>query len=283
MAAISGTLAEKRCRLLEIVSGYGRVAVAFSAGVDSTVVAKAAALACQDNAVAVTAVSPSLPEGEADEAQRLAAQIGIRHRLIKTGEFDNADYLRNAPNRCYVCKTELYSRLAERLKELEVDVVVNGANLDDGGDYRPGMQAAAESAVRSPLIEAELGKRDVRELARYWNLPVWNKPASPCLSSRIAYGLAVTPKRVERVDSAEQFLRTEFGLRELRVRHEENDLARIEVPLAALPCLVEPAARKTISDRFRALGFRYVTIDLDGFRSGSMNDVLPIEQLQRLS
>ena len=142
------------------------------------------------------------------------------------------------------------------------------------------MQAAAEHAVRSPLIEAELTKSDVRELARYWDLPVWNKPASPCLSSRIAYGLAVTPERVERVDKAERFLRTEFGLRELRVRHEENGLARIEVPLSTLPRLVEPAARKTISDRFRTLGFRYVTIDLDGFRSGSMNAVLPLEQLQ---
>lgn len=282
MAASGASLDGKRCRLLEIFSGYGRVAVAFSAGVDSTVVAKAAALACRNNAVAVTAVSPSLPDGEADEAFRLAAQIGIRLQLIATGEFDNPDYLRNAPDRCYVCKTELYSRLAEHLDELGVDVIVNGANLDDEGDYRPGMQAAAEHAVRSPLIEAELTKSDVRELARYWDLPVWNKPASPCLSSRIAYGLAVTPERVERVDKAERFLRTEFGLRELRVRHEENDLARIEVPLSTLTRLAEPAARKTISDRFRALGFRYVTIDLDGFRSGSMNAVLPIEQLQRL-
>ena len=282
MAASSPTVDEKRCRLLKTLSGYGRVAVAFSAGVDSTVVAKAAASACGDGAVAVTAVSPSLPDGEAEEAGRLAALIGIRHRLIVTDEFGNPDYLRNTPDRCYFCKTELYDRLADHLDELEVDVIVNGANLDDEGDYRPGMQAAADHAVRSPLIEAKLTKSDVRELARDWDLPIWDKPASPCLSSRIAYGLAVTPERVERVDAAERFLRTEFGLRELRVRHEENDLARIEVPLAALPRLVEPAARKTISDRFRALGFRYVTIDLDGFRSGSMNDVLPIEQLQRL-
>ncbi|HUG94364.1 MAG TPA: ATP-dependent sacrificial sulfur transferase LarE, partial [Planctomycetaceae bacterium] len=189
-------------------------------------------------------------------------------------------YLKNASNRCYFCKTELYTRLEELAPELGVDVLLNGANLDDQGDYRPGMQAAREHAVRSPLIEAGLNKADVRALARAWELPAWDKPATPCLSSRIAYGVEVTPERVRRVDEAERFLREEFGLREFRVRHEANDLARIEVPVDALPALLSPAPREKLTARLHELGFKYVTVDLDGFRSGSMNAVLPVESLR---
>lgn len=272
-------LPAKREALLEILAGYGRVAVAFSAGVDSTVVAKAAQLACGDQAVAVTAVSDSLAAGEGEEAERLATLIGIRHRKISTDEFRDANYLRNAPNRCYFCKSELYSRLEQLRPELGFDIVVNGANLDDRGDYRPGMQAAAEFSVRSPLIEAGFTKDDVRALARQWELPVWDKPAAPCLSSRIAYGVEVTPERVRRVDQAEQFLRKEFGLRELRVRHEANDLARIEVATEALAQLADPQFRGRICEHLRSLGFKFITLDLDGFRSGSLNSVLPIETL----
>lgn len=272
-------LDRKRDALLERLAGYGRVAVAFSGGVDSVVVAKAAQVACGDRAVAVTAVSDSLASGELDEAREMAERIGIRHRVLKTREFDNPDYVRNASNRCYFCKTELYTRLESLLPELECDVIANGANLDDRGDYRPGMQAASEHAVRSPLIEAGLTKADVRELAKAWDLPVWDKPASPCLSSRLAYGVAVTPERVQRVDEAERFLRETLGLRELRVRHEQNDLARIELPPPALPRLADAALRDAISKRMHELGFRYVTLDLDGFRSGSMNAGLPLVQL----
>lgn len=281
MSELNADLARKRDTLLELLAGYGRVAVAFSAGVDSTVVARAAHLACGDNAVAVTAVTPSLASGEKEEAERLAERIGIRHRIIQTREFENPDYLRNAPNRCYFCKTELYTQLEGRQAELGVDVIVNGANLDDRGDHRPGMQAANEHAVRSPLIEAGLDKNDVRELARHWDLPVWDKPATPCLSSRIAYGVEVTEERVQRVDEAEQFLKREFGLREFRVRHEAHDLARLEVRPEEIPRLLEPENRQRISETLHALGFRYVTIDLDGFRSGSMNAVLPVESLQK--
>lgn len=266
----------KRDRLLQILRGYGRVAVALSAGVDSTVVAKAAQMACGDNAVAVTAVSSSLAAGELQVAVEMAAQIGIRHEVIQTREFSDPNYLRNPVNRCYFCKTELYTRLKELAPALGIEVLVNGANLDDRGDYRPGMQAAAEFQVRSPLIEAEFTKADVRELAQLWGLPVWDKPATPCLSSRIAYGVEVTPERVQRIDAAEQFLRRELDLRELRVRCEANDLARIEVPADAIAALVSPALRDKIRSHFHALGFRYVTIDMDGFRSGSMNAVLPI-------
>lgn len=276
---ITTTLADKQQQLLELLRGYRRVAVAFSAGVDSTVVAKAARLACGEDALAVTADSPSLAGGELEEAQRLAELIGIRHRVIRTDEFTQPGYRANAGDRCYHCKTELYTRMEGLQKELGVDVIVNGANLDDRGDYRPGMQAAVEHAVLSPLIEAGFTKQDVRELARLWELPVWDKPATPCLSSRIAYGVEVTQERVRRVDDAERFLRSEFGLRELRVRLEENDLARIEVPLDALTCLVEPAGREKLIKRFRELGFRTVTLDLEGFRSGSLNALLPLEAL----
>lgn len=266
----------KRDRLLGILRGYGRVAVALSAGVDSTVVAKAAQLACGSDAVAVTAVSSSLAAGELEVAVEMAKAIGIRFQVIQTQEFSDPDYLRNPVNRCYFCKTELYTRLTELAPTLGVDVLANGANLDDRGDYRPGMQAASEFQIRSPLIEAEFTKADVRELARLWGLPVWDKPATPCLSSRIAYGVEVTPERVQRIDAAEQFLRQELNLRELRVRCEANDLARIEVPATAIDALLSPALRDKIRARLHSLGFRYVTVDMDGFRSGSMNAVLPV-------
>lgn len=277
---LTAELMTKRDLLLRLLSSYGRVAVAFSAGVDSTVVAQAAQLACGTSAVAATAVSDSLAAGELESARALARQIGIRHEVLQTTEFANPDYLRNAGDRCYHCKTELYTQLEGMTEQLNVDVIVNGANVDDQGDYRPGMQAASEHQVRSPLIEAGLTKAEVRELARHWNLPVWDKPASPCLSSRIAYGLEVTPERVRRVDAAEQFLRQRLGIRELRVRHEAHDLARIEVAVEELPRLVAADLRAEITTHLRSLGFRFVTIDLDGFRSGSLNAALPLVTLQ---
>lgn len=277
-------LLTQRDALLAHLGSLGRVVVAFSGGVDSTVVAQAAQLACGERALAVTAVSSSLASGEEEQARDLAARIGIRHQVIHTREFANPDYVKNAPNRCYFCKTELYSRLVEALPAsgLEFDTIVNGANLDDRGDHRPGMQAAAEHQVRSPLLECGLTKHDVRELARLWELPVWDKPASPCLSSRIAYGVEATPERVQRVDAAEQFLKAQLNLRELRVRHEATDLARIEVPLNDLPRLLEPATRTAVTAKLKELGFRCVTIDLEGFRSGSLNALVPLDELQVL-
>ena len=247
-------------------------------GLDSTVVAKAAQLACGENAIALTSVSPALASGEKEQAEELATLIGISHRCVETGEFDNADYLKNSFDRCYFCKGELYTKLQQICSELGFDVIVNGANVDDQGDYRPGMNAAEEYSVRSPLIEAGLTKADVRELARHWELPIWDKPAAPCLASRIAYGVEVTPERVRRVDEAEQFLRSEFGIRELRVRHEANELARIEVPATEIPRLVADGANRQIAEFLHSIGFKYVALDLDGFRSGSLNAVVPTER-----
>lgn len=278
--ALPLSVVRKRDDLLGLLLSYGRVAVAFSAGVDSTVVAQAAQLACGERAVAVTAVSASLAGGELEMARKLAVLIGIRHHVLHTDEFSNPAYLQNAGDRCYHCKTELYTQLEGRAEELGVDVIVNGANVDDLGDYRPGMQAAREHAVRSPLIEVGLTKAEVRELARDWNLPVWDKPASPCLSSRIAYGLEVTPERVRRVDAAEQYLRQLLGIRELRVRHEAHDLARIEIPLGEIAILANAEIRSAMTVHLRKLGFKFVTLDLEGFRSGSLNTALPLVTLQ---
>lgn len=283
MAELPPALNSKREQLVARLQAFGRVAVAFSGGVDSSVVAQAAQLACGDSAIALTAVSPSLAEGELETAAAVARQIGLRHEIVRTEEFQNPDYLQNAPNRCYFCKDELYTKLDQLRTTYGFDVILNGANLDDRGDHRPGMQAAREHDIDSPLLETGFTKQDVRDLASFWNLPVWDKPASPCLSSRIAYGLEVTPERVRRVDAAERFLKELLQIDELRVRHEANDLARIEVPSPELPRLLEPAVTQGVTSHLKSLGFRFVTIDLEGFRSGSLNAVVPVEQLQRFS
>ena len=280
---MSHSLSPKRDGLFDILRSGGRVAVAFSGGVDSAVVAMAAHLACGVRAVAITAVSPSLASGELENAVGIAQQIGIRHVVIDTQEFSQAGYIQNAGNRCYFCKTELYTRIEEIAAREPFDLLVNGANADDVGDHRPGMVAATQHQVRSPLLEVGLTKAEVRELAREWGLPVWDKPASPCLSSRIAYGVEVTPERVARVDAAEVWLREQLGIRELRVRLEANDLARIEVPMEAVARLVEGDLRQRTTVHLRSLGFRYVTIDLEGFRSGSLNAVLTMGELVPLT
>jgi len=279
-AALTADLLAKRERLLDILRSLGRAAVALSGGIDSTVVAKAAFLALGDRAVAVTADSPSVPRAELEEAVILARRIGIRHRLMKTEEFSNPDYLKNDGSRCYFCKDELYERMESLLPEVNAEVICSGANLDDQGDYRPGLKAAAEHAVRHPLQEAGFTKADVRALAKAWDLPTWDKPASPCLSSRLAPGVPVSGERTGRIEAAEAYLK-ELGYCECRVRLHEGELARIEVPAAELWRLAEPGTRDALARRFRELGFRFITLDLEGFRSGSLNVLVSLEN-QRL-
>ena len=282
MAELSKSLATKREQLLELLTGYGRCAVAFSGGVDSAVVAQAAQLALRDGAVAVTGTSDALAAGELEAARDLAARIGIRHIVISTEEFANPDYVANKADRCYHCKTELYSQLGRMRERLGVSAVVNGANADDLGDYRPGLKAANEQDVLSPLAECGLTKQEVRQLAAAWDLPVADKPATPCLSSRVAYGLNVTPERLDRFDQAEQFLRS-LGFNELRVRLHADDMARIEVPVSEVGKLCEPNARGSIVAEFERLGFKFVTLDLAGFRSGGFTKLVPSEMLTRFA
>ncbi len=256
--------------------------VAFSGGVDSAVVAKAAFLALGERAVAMTSDSPSVPRSELAAARELAALIGIRHVVLPTTEFDNPDYQKNGGDRCYFCKSELYTRIESQLKSLGLTTVCSGANLDDLGDYRPGLTAAAEHHVRHPLQEAGFTKAHVRELAKHWDLPVWDKPASPCLSSRLAPGLEVTPERTLRVELAEAYLKT-LGLRDGRVRYHEGDLARVEVPAEDIARLLEPDVRQTLANALHEIGFRFVSVDLDGFRSGSLNQLVSLELKSRYS
>ena len=252
----------------------GSAIVAFSGGVDSTFVAAVAHDVLGDRALAITGVSPSVPPSEVEEAKRLARQIGIAHELIDTREMDNPDYVRNAPDRCFHCKDDLYSGLTAIARQRGFAQVIDGCNQDDTGDFRPGRRAASAHGVRTPLVEAGLTKEDIRALSRQRGLPTWDKPAMACLSSRIPYGTPITVEALSRIDQAEGYLRS-LGLRQLRVRHH-GDVARIETDEAGMRLLL--AHRLAVTERLKALGYLYVTLDMAGYRSGSLNAAVRPQQ-----
>ena len=260
-------------RLKSVLGPCGRLMVAFSGGVDSSVVVAAAAQALgKDNVLAVTADSETLPENELAQACELATSLGVRHTVVETRELDNELFCANSSDRCYHCKSELWQRLVTLAAAEGVDAIADGVNADDSTDFRPGIKAGDEAGVMHPLAEVGATKNQVRSLARELGLSNWNKPAQACLSSRFPYGSVITAGKLRRVEQAEEFLRG-LGLKQFRVR-DHGDTARIEVTAADLGGLAAEPRRQEIVEALKALGYTYVTLDLEGFRSGSMNEAL---------
>ncbi|MBF2002281.1 MAG: ATP-dependent sacrificial sulfur transferase LarE [Synechococcales cyanobacterium M58_A2018_015] len=275
---ISTQLSEKLETLKALFAEMDRALIAYSGGIDSTLVAKIAFDVLGDRALAVTAESPSLLPEDLEDARVQAAEIGIAHEIVQTHEMENPNYTANPVNRCYFCKSELHDTLKPLALERGYPYVVDGVNADDLSDYRPGIQAAKERGARSPLAEAQVSKLEVRELAKWLGLPWWDKPAQPCLSSRFPYGEEITISKLQRVGRAERYLR-HLGLKNLRVR-SEGDTARIELPPDQIKEFVRTTDLPALVTALQSYGFLYVTLDLEGYRSGKLNQVLPLAALQ---
>ncbi len=267
-------LLDKYDRLKDYLASFGSVAVAFSSGVDSTFLLYAAKEALGDRAIAVTASSCSFPERELKEAKEYCQKMGIRHFVIKSEELEIEGFSHNPKNRCYLCKHELFEKIGALAKEQGINEIAEGSNLDDNGDYRPGLQAVAELGIKSPLRYIGFTKREIRELSQYFNIPTWNKQSFACLSSRFPYGDLINEKKLKMVDRAEQLL-LDMGFHQLRVRIH-GDVARIELLPEEFPKLMEEETRLSVYKKFKEYGFSYVTLDVVGYRMGSMNETLDV-------
>jgi uncharacterized protein len=270
-----GVLAAKERDLFSILERFGRVIVAYSGGTDSAYLAWAASRVLGENAVAITADSASIPESHKSDAEAFARQFGFRHEYISTYEFDNPDYVANNADRCFHCKDELFTRLEEVGHERGFEHIVYGVNLDDLGDYRPGQNAARKHEVKAPLVDAGLSKAEIRELSRLAGLPTWDRPASACLSSRVPYGTPVTVETVKTVERGEEAVKA-LGFRQFRVRFH-GDLVRLEIAREELPRALSVEVFAALTAIFKPLGFHYVTLDLEGYRQGAMNEALGLK------
>ncbi len=269
-------LLAKQQRLLENLRSLGRLMVAYSGGTDSAYLAWAAAQALGDNALAITADSASIPESHKRDAGDFARRFGIRHEYITTHEFDNPDYVKNGPDRCFHCKDELFRCLEEIGRERGIEHIIYGVNTDDLGDYRPGQSAAKIHQVKAPLVEAGLSKAEIRELSRMASLPTWDRPASACLSSRVPYGTPVTPETVKTVEAGEEAMKA-LGFRQFRVRFH-GELVRIEIARDEMERALSVDMAARLTSIFKPLGFHYVTLDLQGYRQGAMNESLGLKR-----
>lgn len=265
-------MTEKLRKLRELLSGMNKAIVAFSGGVDSAFLLKIAHEVMGDRVIAVTAESPIHPSIDLEDAQKIVGAIGAKHLIIRTREMAKEEFLENPPHRCYICKLTIFSAIQQIASTQGIHIILDGSNKDDDDDYRPGMQALKELGVRSPLKEAGFTKKEIRQLSQRLDLHTWNKPAMACLASRIPYGQRITVDKLKRIDKAENYLRKQ-GFKEVRVR-DHNDLARIEVSPNRIGLLIKTSTLEPIAQTLKSFGYQYITVDMEGYRTGSLNEVV---------